>query len=354
MNDASVMNNNVERPRIADVAALAGVSTATVSRALSNPEMVKGPTRERILQAVARLGYVPDGAARALALGRARMIGAIVPTLDNAIFARAVQGMQVTLQNAGYQLLISAHEYSLAAETEAARALLERAIDALVLVGADHAHETWELVRSSRVPLLITWTNAVAASEFLKTTAPLIGFDNRLIGKLAADHLLSLGHRTFGMISGLTRQNDRARHRMEGFRTALQRAKVRLPEANVIEQPFGFDGGRAGLKHLMQLKPRPTAVFCGNDVLALGALFEAQSMKIDVPRELSIVGCDNLPISSQITPGLSTVLLPTYELGQRTAAALLDWLKSEETPLDTCLPIELVVRGTSGPPPEEA
>jgi LacI family transcriptional regulator len=349
--DKSPFMSNVERPRLADVAALAGVSTATVSRALSNPDVVKGPTRERILQAVARLGYVPDGAARALALGRARMVGAIVPTLDNAIFARAVQGLQSTLSSAGYQLLISSHEYSLAAETESARALLERAVDALVLVGADHAHETWELVRASRIPVLITWTNAVNAGEFLTASTPLIGFDNRLVGKLAAEHLLSLGHRTFGMISGLTRQNDRARHRVDGFRTTLANAGLRLPEANVVEQPFGFDGGRAGLKYLMQLRPRPSAVFCGNDVLALGALFEAQSMKIDVPRELSIVGCDNLPISSQITPGLSTVLLPTYELGQRAALTLLEWLASDRVPADACLPIELVVRGTSGPPP---
>ncbi|SAL77746.1 LacI family transcription regulator [Caballeronia arvi] len=350
MNDA-LETNSVERPRLSDVAALAGVSTATVSRALSNPDMVKGNTRERILQAIARLGYVPDGAARALASGRARMVGAIVPTLDNAIFARAVQGLQSTLSNAGYQLLISAHEYSLASETEAARALLERAVDALVLVGAEHAHETWDMVRASRIPVLITWTNTAAASEILTTTAPLIGFDNRLIGRLAAEHLLSLGHRTFGMISGVTRHNDRARHRVDGFRTALAEAGVRLPEANLIEQPFGFDGGRAGLKHLMQLRPRPTAVFCGNDVLALGALFEAQSMKIDVPHALSIVGCDNLPISSQITPGLSTVLLPTYELGQRAASTLLEWLATGQAPDNACLPIELVVRGTSGPAP---
>ncbi|MDR5784899.1 LacI family DNA-binding transcriptional regulator [Caballeronia sp. LZ065] len=350
MNDTTALNQE-DRPRLSDVAALAGVSTATVSRALSNPDKVKGGTRDRILQAIAQLGYVPDGAARALASGRARMVGAIVPTLDNAIFARAVQGLQSTLANAGYQLLISAHEYSLASETEATRALLERAVDALVLVGAEHAHETWEMVRASRIPVLITWTNAAAASEILTTTAPLIGFDNRLIGTLAAEHLLSLGHRTFGMISGMTRQNDRARHRLNGFRTALADAGVRLPEANVIEQPFGFDGGRAGLKHLMQLRPRPTAVFCGNDVLALGALFEAQSLEISVPDALSIVGCDNLPISSQITPGLSTVLLPTYELGQRAALGLLEWLSTERPPADVCLPIELVVRGTSGPAP---
>ena len=232
----------VTRPRIADVAALVGLSTSTVSRALSNPEMVKPRTRERILQAVTRLGYVPDGAARALALGRARMIGAIVPTLDNAIFARAVQGLQGTLAGAGYQLLISAHEYNLVAEAEAARALLERAIDALVLVGAEHAHETWELVRASRIPLLITWTDTVSGPD---QQAPLIGFDNRLIGRLAAQHFISLGHREFGMISGFTRHNDRARQRVEGFRDELAKAGMKLPEANVIEEPFGFDSGRA-------------------------------------------------------------------------------------------------------------
>lgn len=338
----------VTRPRIADVAALVGLSTSTVSRALSNPEMVKPHTRERILQAVTRLGYVPDGAARALALGRARMIGAIVPTLDNAIFARAVQGLQGTLAGADYQLLISAHEYNLVAEAEAARALLERAIDALVLVGAEHAHETWDLVRASRIPLLITWTDTVSGPD---QQAPLIGFDNRLIGRLAAQHFISLGHREFGMISGFTRHNDRARQRVEGFRDELAKAGMKLPEANVIEEPFGFDSGRAGLKHLMQLRPRPTAVFCGNDVLALGCLFEAQSMNIAVPRELSIVGCDNLPISSQVMPGLSTVLLPTYELGQRAATALLDWLTLDRVPTSETLPIELVVRGTSAPPP---
>lgn len=339
-----------ERPRIADVAALAGVSTATVSRALSNPEKVKGPTRERIMRAVTRLAYDPDGAARALALGRARMVGAVVPTLDNAIFARAVQGMQNTLQDANHQLLIAAHEYNLAAEAEAVRALLERSIDALVLVGCDHADETWELINTSRIPLLITWTNVETTNRILSTPTPHIGFDNHLVGRLAADHLLTLGHQTFGVISGFTRQNDRARHRVEGFRAALNDVRMRLPDAYVIEQPFGFDGGRAGLNHLMLLHPRPTAIFCGNDVLALGALFEAQSLKIDVPYELSIVGCDNLPISSQMTPGLSTVLLPTYDLGQQVALGILDWLTNERPPKNLCLPIELVVRGTSRPP----
>jgi LacI family transcriptional regulator len=343
--------NTLSRARINDVAALAGVSTATVSRALSNPDVVKAETRARIRDAIAALGYVPDGSARALALGRARMVGAIVPTLDNAIFARAVQGLQSTLANSGYQLLISAHEYNPSAEIEVVRALLERAVDAIVLVGIDHAPQTYELIRASRVSLLLMWTYPGPPQHADGHAAPTVGFDNPGIGRLAAQHLLDLGHRRFGIISGFTRQNDRARQRVEGFRQTLAAHRIRLPDANIIEQPFGFEGGRAGLKLLMQLRPAPTAIFCGNDVLAMGCLFEAQASGIAVPQQLSIVGCDDLPIASQITPGLTTVLLPTYELGVRAALALLRWLTDGTPPAAECLPIELVVRGTSGAPP---
>lgn len=332
----------VSRPRISDVAAKAGVSTATVSRALSNPDLVHPDTQTRIRNAIAALGYVPDGSARALASGRARTIGAIVPTLDNAIFARAVQSLQTTLSNSGYQLLIAAHEYNPSAEHELVRALLERAIDALLLVGADHSPQTWDAIRGSRVPLLIAWSK----SDY----QPSIGFDNHEIGRIAAQHLLSLGHRHLGVVSGYCRHNDRARSRIEGFREMLAQHGCRLADANIIEQPFGFEGGRAGLHVLMQLRPRPTAIFCGNDMLALGCLFEAQALGIRVPEELSLVGCDNLPVSSQIPPGLTTILLPTYELGRHAAEAILHWLATGNVPQSACLPIELVVRGTSAPP----
>lgn len=352
--DFYVRNPPLSRARIGDVARLADVSTATVSRALSNPNMVKPITRARIRDAIAALGYVPDGAARALALGRARTVGAIVPTLDNAIFARAVQGLQTTLSNSGYQLLISSHEYNLSAETEVVRALLERSVDAILLVGQDHAAQTYELIRASQVALVIMWSHPSAQLATDAGTPPSIGFDNRLIGRLAADHLLSLGHTRFGAVSGFTRHNDRARERIEGFRETLTQHGCTLPDACVIEQPFGFEGGRAGLQHLLKLRPSPSAIFCGNDVLALGCLFEAQALGIEVPDALSVVGCDNLPIASQIMPGLTTILLPTYELGERAARAVINWLANGEPPPHERLPIELIVRGTTARPREAA
>ncbi|MFJ3486023.1 LacI family DNA-binding transcriptional regulator [Pseudomonas sp. NPDC090202] len=330
------------RPRLHDVAALAGVSPATVSRALSNPQLVRADTREKIQAAIERLGYLPDGSARALASGRARTIGAIMPTLDNAIFAQAVQGLQTSLANEGYQLLLATHEYNPSAELELIRALLGQAIDGLVLVGADHPPQVWELVRAHDVRLLVTWA--------MHPTQPSLAFDNYRVGQLAAEHLLQLGHHNMGVISGHFRHNDRARARLAGFRETLCKAGLTLPDGNVVEQPFGFDGGRAGLNQLLKLNPRPTAVFCGNDVLSVGCLFQAQALGMNVPDDLSIVGCDNLPLTAQVSPGLTTVRLPTYELGQRTAATLMRWIRSGQVPDSDYLPIELIVRGTTAAP----
>ncbi|WP_312934583.1 LacI family DNA-binding transcriptional regulator [Stutzerimonas nitrititolerans] len=332
------------RPRISDVAALAGVSPATVSRALSGSGLVRSDTLERIEQAILQLGYVPDGSARALASGRANVVGAIIPTLDNAIFARAAQGLQTTLAMSGYQLLIATHEYRPAAEHMLVKALLGHAIDGLILVGADHPSPVWELLAARQVPLLITWA--------MHPTQPSLAFDNKRIGRLAAEHLLGLGHRQMGVISGFLNHNDRARGRLEGFRDALSDSGVELSADCIIEQPFGFEGGRAGLDQLLRKDVLPTAIFCGNDVLSVGCLLEAKARGLDVPRQLSVVGCDNLPITAQIEPALTTIALPTYELGQQAAHTLLRWLDTGVAPESVYLPIELIVRGTTALPPE--
>jgi LacI family transcriptional regulator len=329
------------RPRLKEVAQRAGVSIATVSRALSRPEVVDGEKLELVKKAAADLGYIPVGAARALVSGRSRIIGAIVPTLDHAIFARAIQSMQTTLDAAGYQLLVASHEYSSTAETAAIRAILSRGVDALMLVGADHLDETWSLLMSAPVPVLLTWS--------FDKRLPCIGFDNALAGKLAAEHLLSLGHKQFGIISGTRQANDRARLRVEGVREALRKRGRDLGEAQVSEQPFTFAGGRAGLAELLGSAKPPTAVIGGNDLLAAGAVFEAQARGMDVPKDISVVGIDNLEISLHVTPTLTTVHLPTAKLGAEAAQYLLARLQGRTRPERVSLPIELIVRASTAP-----
>ena len=331
-----------QRITIEEVARLAGFSTATVSRVLSRPDLVRNQTREQVMAAVTQLDYQPDAAARALASGRTHTVGCVIPTLDHAIFARSTQAMQTTLAQAGYQLLVASHEYDPVTEFELVRALQQRGVDALVLVGTDHAPRLWKALSAWRKPTLLTWS--------CDPRLPSLGFDNEGAAQMAASHLLELGHRYIGVISGLTAHNDRARSRIDGVHKSLTQAGLSLPANFITEQAFSLEGGRLGLRQLMRLRHKPTAIFCGNDLLAVGAMLEAERMGLNVPVDLSICGIDNLEISEAINPGLTTVSLPTQDLGRIAAQYMLSAISGEIIAAKSLLPFELVVRGSTGLP----
>jgi LacI family transcriptional regulator len=328
-----------DRVRIEDVAALAGVSTATVSRVLSKPEIVKAARRKSVLDAIKRLGYVPDLSARSLASGRSNIVGCVVPTIDHAIFAKSTQSLQLTLLKSGYQLLIASHNYNAKNEEGAVIALQQRGVDGLVLVGTDHTTATWKSITSWGKPTLLSWS--------CDARLPSIGFDNHAVASTLTRHLLDLGHRRIGVISGYTEQNDRARARIDGVRDEMKRAGLRLLSRDITEQPFNLAGGRLGLQKLMRNAAKPTAVLCGNDLLAAGALLEAQRIGIRVPQELSICGIDNQELAHELNPGLTTVSLPTEALGRITAEQIVAALAGEPIPKKQLLPFELVVRGST-------
>ena len=331
-----------QRITIEEVARLAGVSTATVSRVLSRPEVVRDQTREQVMAAIAKLDYQPDAAARALASGRTHTVGCVIPTLDHAIFARSTQAMQTTLAQAGYQLLVASHEYNPVTEFELVRALQQRGVDSLVLVGTDHAPRLWKALSAWRKPTLLTWS--------CDPRLPSLGFDNEGAAQMAASHLLELGHKCIGVISGLTAHNDRARSRIDGVRKSLTQAGLSLPPTLVTEQAFNLEGGRLGLRKLMASRHKPSAIFCGNDLLAVGALLEAQRMGLHVPNDLSICGIDNLEIAEAINPGLTTVNLPTQDLGRLAAKFMLSTISGEVIATQSLLPFELVIRGSTSSP----
>jgi LacI family transcriptional regulator len=332
------------KPRITieEVARLAGVSTATVSRVLSRPDVVRTRTQEQVMAAVRQLDYQPDAAARALASGRTHTVGCVIPTLDHAIFARSTQAMQTTLAQAGYQLLVASHEYDPDTEFELVRALQQRGVDSLVLVGTDHAPRLWKALSDWRKPTLLTWS--------CDPRLPSLGFDNEGAGRMAAEHLLELGHRRIGVISGFTTHNDRARSRVDGVRQLLAQAGLSLPDEWVTQQAFNLEGGRLGLRQLMGARQKPTALFCGNDLLAVGALLEAQRMGLSIPEDLSICGIDNSEMAQAINPGLTTVSLPTQDLGRMAAKSMLSAIAGEVVPAQSLLPFELVIRGSTAAP----
>ncbi|WP_336488732.1 LacI family DNA-binding transcriptional regulator [Methylobacterium nigriterrae] len=331
------------RATLRGVADLAGVSPATASRALACSTTVHPDKIRRVLDAARALNYMPGGPARALASGRTHTIGVVIPTLDHAIFARAVQAMQTALARQGYQLLIATHEYSPAQEASAVRAMLERSVDGLTVVGADHLPETWALLSAARIPVVLSWS--------FDDRFDSIGFDNARAGALAAEHLLALGHRRFGMVTGFTQSNDRARLRVAGVRAALAGMGLDLPGSRVSEQPFTLAGGRAGLAQLLGLADAPTAIVCGNDLLAVGVLFEAAQRQVPIPRDLSVIGIDNLEIGSHVAPSLTTIHLPTSELGREIADHLLCRIRGLPRSNRIELPIELVARHSTAKAP---
>jgi len=223
--------------KLADVARLARVSTATVSRALTQPDKVKAATAARIRQAVQALGYVAHGAARALASRRTHTIGAVIPTLDNAIFANTAHALQKALDDAGYTLLLACHEFDAGVEARVTEALIERGVDGLVLLGATHHASVFQMIDTHQIPYILTWALDAAGRH------PCVGFDNRAAAVRIARHLLDLGHREFAMISGVTSGNERAAERLEGVRQAL--AARGLGDTIVPRAAFGRRYARA-------------------------------------------------------------------------------------------------------------
>lgn len=328
------------KARLVDVARDAGVSPATVSRAMIQPALLAGETLARVRRSAEQLGYRPDAAARALASGRSMTIGAVMPTLDNAIFSRALQAMQTTLAEQGYQLIVASHEYNATAETEAIRKLLARGIDGLMLVGAERAAQAEALISQSAVPTVLTWRTTAAR--------PAVVVDNERAGWLAARHLIDLGHGRIGMVAGHGPFNDRQRARLAGARACLHAAGLELPDWLVSQQPTTLAGGRSGCAALLALAEPPTAVIGGIDFIAIGCIIEAQARGLRVPGDLSVVGIDDIDMSAHLSPSLTTVHIPTARIGEEAAAMLLRMIGAKSAVDVVELPIELVVRRSSG------
>ena len=330
-------------PTLGDVARHAEVSTATVSRFFSDPNRVKPAMRLRVQAAVDALGYTPHGAARALASHRSNTIGAIIPTLDNAIFATVVQTLQKELAAKGKTLLLAASNYDPEHERGQIENLVVRGIDGLMLTGEERDATLYGLLDRRAIRYASTYVHHPQSPH------PTIGFDNRRAMHRVIAYLLDLGHSSFAMIAGLTEGNDRASERLTGVREALKWAGLGLDTSRVLERPYSVSAGRDALRQLMAVSPRPTAVVCGNDVLALGALLEATALRLRVPDDLSVTGFDDLDLAREIPPGLTTVHAPLEEMGRQTAAYLLGALPSVDGVTHIELPAELVVRGTTGP-----
>ena len=332
------------RSSLKDVARLAGVSTATVSRALNDPEQLDPATLSRVRAAIKKLRYVPHGAARALRSQRSYMIGAIVPSFDYALYARTTSTLQQTLDELGYALVLAAHRYDLAVELRVTASLIEHGVDAFMFVGLDHDPELFVLLNEFRRPYVLTWGVDHSGAH------PSIGFDNRAATYAMASRLIELGHRRIGLISAPHLGNDRGRERSAGVRAALEAHGLTLPPEWLQFGPISLESGAAAMGRLLAEKERPTAVIATNDVFAVGAMMACRAAGVDIPGDISITGVDNTDLGATQTPGLTSIRTPIVEIGRAAAQYLTLRLGRATTEFQQELPFELVMRGSVGPP----
>lgn len=322
---------------LADVASMAGVSTGTVSRALTRPDMISEATRERVQAAAARLGYVANGAARALAMRRSMTVGALVPRFGGSSFPTMIQALETTLASAGYTLLLSAPEHRRGQDPAALRALLERGVDAVALLGAEQPPAVFTALAAHQRPFVLMW-----AQE--SQDGVCVGFDEHAAAALVVDHLAGLGHRSVGFIGGRTQDNERARRRLRGVTLAIaQRGMQLLPDA-LVETEYGFREGFDAMSGILARRCTVSAVICGNDYLAAGALSALSRAGVQVPGRLSIASFNDNDFAAYLHPPLTTVRLPIREMGEQAGRYLLARLRGEEPPACPMLPLELVVR----------
>ncbi len=339
MNERASKADN-RKVNISDVAKLAGCAPATVSRRLNNPSVVSPAVAEAIDNAIETLGYVRNDFARSLRSSRSRLVGAIIPTLRHSIYAEMLAGLQHVLEKNGFALIYNTSEYNLDEEYRQARTLVERGVEAIVLVGTRHRAKTFELIANHKITSAVTY----ALQDGFELTS--IGFDNRRAAALAANRLYDLGHRRFGMLAGITTNNDRAQGRLDGFIEALTAKGIDREAIVVREAKYQIGDGRNAMASLLDEDPNVTALFCGSDVLAIGAMYECRTRGLRVPDDISIIGFDNLEISEYVDPPLTTLNVPAYEMGTEAGQYIVRSEPGETTRRRIELNVELVERDT--------
>jgi DNA-binding LacI/PurR family transcriptional regulator len=330
--------------RIADVAALAGVGVATVSRVINGHVGVRPSTRERVIEAIDQLHYRPSSLARSLSLQRTMVVAALLPWFTNPSAVQRVRGVVDGLSASNYDLMV----FDIESEDRQRRAfeLFDRGdrADGLLVVSTLPPEAEVNRLRAADIPCVLI--------DAVHPSFPSIAVDDVAGGELATRHLVELGHRRIALIGDPPPEFrfDWSRDRTHGYERALAAAGLAVRPDYVREGTRLPHVARAVATELLSLPERPTAVFAASDTQAIGVLEAARALGVRVPEELSVIGFDDIEVAAYV--GLTTVRQPLVESGRRGARILLDVLAGRPVaPLRELLPLELVVRSTTGPAP---
>ncbi|MFC0407142.1 LacI family DNA-binding transcriptional regulator [Roseomonas elaeocarpi] len=328
-----------------EVASAAGVSIATVSRVLNQPELVQPNKRDAVQRAVAALDYIPNRQARSLISQRSATIGLLVPTIANPLFAPVIAAIERVLDAAGYALLIHCTQRDPARQIKQVRHLLGRGVDGLILTGHGVDPDLAALLARTGTPVV------VQDALLQPGDAPAVAFDNAGAMALAVQHLHDQGHRAIALLSGPLHNTPSVAERFRGAERRIHALGLAMPEAwRMLTADYDNAAVRDGAARLLGCPERPTAVACTGDILALGLVAECQRRGLAVPRDLSIIGCGDTDLGRYVEPALTTVRLPWDRMGEASVEGLLALLSGRAPAPLTVLSHELVERHSVHPP----
>jgi len=331
---SSAQPTATKAPTIKEVALMAGVSVATVSRVLNASGRVSGKTAEAVLAVTRELGFRPNLLGRNLRATRTRTIGVVLPSLNHPVFAECLQGIEAAAQARNHVIAISTTGYHVESEERVSERLLEQRVDGLILTVADAAHSpVLDKLDAEGVPYVLVF-NQTGKRRKAQPLRPSVSVDNFLAGRQVVEHLLSLGHQRVHMLAGQFQQSDRSHQRFLGYQAAMRAAG--LPWSPPLELAFNTPDTRAELQDLLNRRHPPTALFCSNDQLAMTVMRDLRSLGVRIPEDISLAGFDGVQVGEWMTPALTTVVQPTTEIG-RTAVDLLLQLMAGERYLGPAL-----------------
>jgi LacI family transcriptional regulator len=328
---------------IYDVAEAAGVSISTVSHVLNQTRFVSQETKERVRDAVERLNYRPSSLARAMVRQETRTIALIVPDNINPFFAELARGIEDYGFNAGYNVILCNSDRSASKEVAYLDMLISKRVDGIIYMTADTAKERLQPLRENKIPV-VTFDR-----DYEETDAILL--DNFQGSYNATRHLLDLGHRRIGCITGPD-SPSRSGDRVRGYKAALAEAGVAVDDALILPGNWTYASGLEAAQALWRLPLPPTAIFACNDTMAVGAMAWLQAAGLRIPEDVSIVGFDNITLAAYTCPPLTTVETPVVEMGQQLCQMLLDRIagKLPAGPQRLTVSSQLLVRQSTAPP----
>ncbi len=329
---------------IREVAKRAGVSTATVSRVLSHPDVVSPDTRVRVLKAVERLGYAPNSVAKNLRTLKSRKLLVTVPDISNPFFALILQGIEDAAQKNGYAVLVGDTQHDEMREERYAQMLKQKEADGLIFLGHRLPRGAASVVQES-APHCAPIVNGCEFSAELGV--PSVHIDNAKAAVEAMQHLYELGHREIGVVTGPL-LSPLSRDRLAGAR-ASARSRGYEQDLIVIQGDFSIRSGAEAADALLQRAAPPTAIFCFNDEMAMGVIGAARRRGLQIPRDLSVVGFDDIRFAECFDPALTTIAQPMRAIGEGTVRLLLEILNGGRlTPVSVTLPHTLQIRASTG------